>query len=912
MEGKAQNAPNLKTKLHQPPAEDDLVSRSRLFLRLDKGLQRPLTLVSAPAGYGKSILVSSWLKTCEYPHVWVSLDERDSQFELFLGYFLGAIESLFPAAVPETRAMAKTGKVKSLPKLAEKLANELEQVQQKFVLVLDDYHHIQDQAVNGLLSELLNHHSRQLHLVLISRQDPPLPIAIFRARRQLTEIRVQDIRFTSSETLAFLEMVSKEPVEESIATAWAEKTEGWVTGLRLTALGLRHQDGINVGILKFEREAHYVMDYLFSEVFAVQPLAVRRYLVRTAIVDRFCASLCDALFDPASERGRREMDGKDFLALVQAKNLFVVPLDSANRWFRFHHCFKQLLQNQLKLLSNHDDISLFHGRASKWFTTHDLADEALDHALAGGNHQAAAHLVEKAGFRAMENQQWPRIEEWLQRLPDDVVDQHVGLVILKAWTYQVRSRIKEMAETLEKADFLLQKAPPSLDDLQFFKGCWAALRCFNHYLELDNEKSLDFSRQAVALIPDGYPLLRAFASVFQARALQMAGHIQDAVAVMHQSLDDQNLKGNNSQALLLTGLCFINWQEAHLPALRLTAKGLLTLGEESGMPEIQARGRFFMGLVHYQRNELDQAEQMLASLWDHQYVQKTWNFFNSAFALALTYQAQGRPRKAYEVADWVVDHAMQIQNAFPMQVGQAFWAELALRQGRQKEAEIWAQRFMPGSSHAHYRFYQPQLTLAKILMSTQIPETLQKASKSLVSIENFADATHNRPVKMTVLALQALLLEQNGDRASAFEKLKKSITMADSGHCLRPLLDLGPQLGDLLRRLLERGWTNGFAASLLSAFSGETQQGIPDDVPAEESPVSSPKPIHPATPLTNREILVFQQLAQHLQNKEIAENLFISHETVKTHLKNIYRKLEVNNRQKAISRGRALGLLDHD
>ena len=213
MVGNEQDIPNLSTKLRQPPASDDLVSRLRLFRRLNKGLQRPLTLVSAPAGYGKSILVSSWLETCDCPNVWVSLDKRDNQFGLFLGYFLSAIESLFPAAVSKTRALAKAGGPQSLPMLAANLVNELEQIQHNFVLVLDNYHHIQDQTVNGLLAELLDHPPRRLNLVLISRRDPSLSIANLRARKQLTEIRVQDIRFSSSETLTFLEMVSKNPLK---------------------------------------------------------------------------------------------------------------------------------------------------------------------------------------------------------------------------------------------------------------------------------------------------------------------------------------------------------------------------------------------------------------------------------------------------------------------------------------------------------------------------------------------------------------------------------------------------------------------------------------------------------------------------------------------------------------------------
>lgn len=912
MVGNLGKTPNLSTKLRQPLIGNDLVPRPRLFQRLDRGVQRPLTLVSAPAGYGKTTLVSSWLDNSGCQRAWLSLDELDNHFDLFLDYFLAAIESLFPGALSKTRALAKNGEMLSLPRLAAVLVNELEQIRQNFVLVLDNYHHIQDAGIDGLLATLLGHPSQWLHLVLITRRAPSLSVVNLRARQQITEILVPDLRFTSTETLAFLEMVTEEQVEEATATAWTERTEGWITGLRLAVFGLRQHDGLKAEALKTRSEAPYVMDYLLSEVFSVQPLAVRRYLLRTAILNRFCACLCETLFDATRERGIRKMDGDDFISWLRDNNLFCVPLDSENHWFRFHRCFGQLLQKQLKFLSNHDDIALFHSRASRWFAARGLTDEGLNHALAGGDHQNAAHLVEKVGFEVMENQQWPRLEDWLQRLPNEVVDQHAGLLILKAWTYQLRYRINEMSSALDKAGVLLEKEYPSPERLPLLQGQWAALSCFKHYLELDSEKALSAARQAMELIPADHPWARAFAAVFQARTMQMAGKIQDAVAVMHWALDNQDLKGNSPQALLLTGLCFINWQEAHLPALRLTAKGLLTLGEESSQPEITARGKFFMGLLHYQRNELEQAEQMLSALVDYQYVQRTWNFFNSAFALSLTYQAQGRPRKAYEIADWVVDHAMQIQNSFPMQVGQAFWAELALRQGRKKEAERWAQRFRPGASHAHYRFYQPQLTLAKIQMLGRGPVERQEAADSLMRIENFAKATNNRPVMTTVLALQALWLDQNGEQSAAVAKLQASLAMAESGPCLRPFLDLGEQMADLLARYSAQGKAGEFALVLLAAFSDEPGEGVSSAGLAPRPPTPLSPSENLAEPLTSREIVVLKLLNKPMQNKEIAEELFISPETVKTHLKQIYKKMAVNTRHKAIIKGKALGLLGRD
>ncbi len=305
--------PLLRTKLHRPRVVRNHLHRQHLVDRLDQCLQRPLMLVSAPAGYGKSTLLAYWLETSDVPSAWVSLDKNDNNLHLFLAYFLDAVQTLFPGAGQNTEALLKAPNLPPLTVLAHSLINDLDQIDHSFILVLDDYHAISDKTVHGLIAELLQHPPAPLHLVISSRIDPPFPLARFRARSQMGEIRVRDLRFSPEETGAFLEQLIGEPVDGIITALLEEKTEGWVTGLCLAVLSLRHRSDLDRLVTNLPVENRFVTDYLLVELLTNQPEEIQDYLLATAILDRFCASLCDAVCVPGSRSLECKMGGRDFL-----------------------------------------------------------------------------------------------------------------------------------------------------------------------------------------------------------------------------------------------------------------------------------------------------------------------------------------------------------------------------------------------------------------------------------------------------------------------------------------------------------------------------------------------------------------------------------------------------------------------
>ncbi len=904
--------PLIRTKLHRPPVAKDHLHRQHLLDRLNRNLHRPLTLVSAPAGYGKSTLVSCWLEACDIPSAWVSLDENDNDLRMFLAYFLTAVQSIFPDTARKTQALLNSADLPPLSILARNLINELDQIDKAFILALDDYHFIGEKAVHDLLNELLNHPPASMHLVLTTRRDPPLPITTLRARGQMTEIRVQELRFSAEETALFLKDTLGATVDEVTAAALVDKTEGWITGLRLAALSLRHQSDLDRILDNLPTNNRLVMDYIIAEVLSQQPPPMQEYLLKTAILNRLCASLCDAVCLPDAELGACEFGGQEFLKTLVQTNLFVIPLDHQNRWFRYHHLFQQLLKHRLKRKFSPDNIDELHKRASAWFAGHDLIEEAFYHAIKGGDTAGAVKLVAQHRHELMNREQWHRLYRWIGQLPPDVIQEKFELLISKAWVYQRQGRLSETWAILDKLEeFSCIKNGESATD-SISCGEVQALRCFQHYVNAKGELAKASAQEALNKLPSQYYSARGFAILILALATQMSGDLNGAHRVVYEALQSEEASITNYKVILLAALCFIDWIAADLNSLRHTAARYLKHGRRHDLLETIIIGGYFSGITHYQRNELVLAENSLASVVNQQFIPNVGYFAHSAFALSLTYQAQGRTNQAIKTAASNIDYMLKTDNTALLEISKAFQAELALRQGRIAEADYWARNYNPNPFIPSFRYYVPQLTLAKVLLAQDTTTSRQQANELLCRLNDFFTSIHNNHTLVDVLALQALLHDVQGDEPAAMSALERAITLAEPGGLIRPFLDLGPQMFNLLNRLAKQNISVKYVGQLLTAFRKERTAPVrtsPDDV-SDTPRYSTNSPRDEA--LTNRELEILALLAQRMSNKEIAEKLFISPETVKRHTINIYGKLNVHNRREAVDRANALGILSLD
>ena len=442
----------LRTKLYRPRYSGDLVQRPHLIKRLDARGQRPLTLVSASAGYGKTTLISSWLETCETPSAWLSLDEQDDDLVTFLTYFIAAIQTMFPATCQNTMALLNAATLPPLPVLGRSLINELDQLEPAFKLVLDDFHFILDKAVYDLLNELLRYPPRPLHLVVITRHDPSMLVSTLRARGKMIEIRSRDLRFTAVETAALLQQMLGVELDEATVANLTRKTEGWVTGLCLSILSLRHRDDLDRLLRSLPENLHlHVADYLMAEVVSGQPPAIQEFLMKTSILDWLNGPLCDVV----AELDEPECNGQAYLEWLHNANLFTLPLSDQQGSYRYHHLFQEHLQNQLKRRYKPEEIASMHTRASTWFAKTGLVGEALRHALAVGDATVAADLVTKHRHELMNQERWRLLERWQNLLPREDVEKKVKLLLTQAWLMASKFRYEEIPPILERVEIIL-------------------------------------------------------------------------------------------------------------------------------------------------------------------------------------------------------------------------------------------------------------------------------------------------------------------------------------------------------------------------------------------------------------------------------------------------------------------------
>jgi LuxR family maltose regulon positive regulatory protein len=815
------------------------------------------------------------------------------------------------------------------------LLNELADIDQPYVLVLDDYHTIRERSIRELLTALLRHPPEGMHLVLATRRDPLLPLARLRAKGLVTEIRTEDLRFTLEEAAAFLRQWIESPVDEATISILEKTTEGWVTGLRLVVLSVRHRGDLESLVAGLQGSSHYVTEYLMSEVLTRQPPDLQDFLVRSSILDRFCAPLCDAVrfgsgatalrvgpTEPPEQFGGTALvtsdevgqSGQALLERLAEANLFLVPLDDEGHWFRYHHLFQQFLLNRLKQQLPSGDIATLHTQAADWFAQNVLIEEALYHTLATNDSSRAVQLVAQHRHTLMNRDQWQRLARWLRLFSRQVAEAEPELLVLDAWLKQVRWQTKEMLAVLDRAETLLaQPSSPGGEDAEsHLQAEIDALRTASLLFSADLESGLAHGRRTLANLPRNRYYVRGYATMLMGCAYQMTGDLDAAVALATDGLLEMP-RNEMFHTRLLGMLCMVYWMDADLENLWLSATRCLEISQELDAVLSLTASRHFQGCVHYHRNDLVAAEQAFRDVVDRRYATHALTFAYCAVGLASTYQAQGWPDRAREVVDSAITFMLETHSNIMLPVVQAFQAELAARQGRLAEADRWAsqaessrlQQSLPG-------FYAPQLALPKVLLTQDTEESRQQAADLLAQLRGFVETIHNTRFLIEVLALQALLHQVQDEESAALDALEQAISLAQPGGFVRLFVDLGSKLEPLLAQLSQNGVAPAYIAQILAAFG----RSAPTDEDPTMADTRQPthRKAHPelVETLTNREIDVLLLLAERKTNKEISGELGISTETVKRHASNLYRKLDVHNRRQAATRARSLGILPAD
>ncbi len=883
----------LATKLYIPPSRQRVVLRPRLVQRLNEGLAagHKLTLVSAPAGFGKTTLVSEWVAGCGRPVAWLSLDEGDSDPSRFLAYLIAALQTVAPGVGDGVLAVLQSPQPPPLESTLTALLNDIATIPSDVVLVLDDHHVLDAKPVDDALAFLVEHQAPQLHLVVATREDPALPLARLRARGQLTELRAADLRFTPSEAADFLNQVMGLNLTADDIAALETRTEGWIAGLQLAAISLQGRTDVARFIATFAGSNRFVLDYLLEEVLQRQSEPVQTFLLRTSILGRLCGPLCDAVLLDASA------SGQETLEYLERANLFIVPLDNERRWYRYHHLFAELLRQRLhqSLAPSGGDegrsMAAYHIRASQWYEDNALEIEAFHHAAAANDIERAERLIIGGRIPQHSRAAVTAVFDWLDSLPRTVLDARPWLWVRSATVALNAGRTTGVEEKLQAAETALQSADLD-DETRDLIGQIAAARATLALANYQPEAMINQAHRALEYLhPDNLPSRgRAF------RALGFAYQLQGDRAAARQAYTEaitiRQASGNiNLTVSATTGLGNVQESENQLYQAAETYRcSLELLGDQARSNADQE----FIGLarISYEWNDLDAAEQygQQSLQLARQYVGTIDRFVLSEVFLARLRLAR---RDVAGAAAMLAETEQSVrQNGFVRRMPEVAAAQVLtlLQQGDVAAAAHVAQAHDLPLSQARVHLAQGDPSAALAVLEPYRRRVEERA---------WADE------QLKTMILQAVAFDALGERSRAVELLDAALAVAEPGGFIRIFVDEGAPMARLLREAASRGVRPEYARRLLAAYPV-------DDAERAASPAARIAGSRLAEPVSSRELEVLALIAKGLTNQEIALRLYLSLHTVKAHARSIYAKLGVSSRTQAVARGRALGYLSED
>lgn len=872
--------PILATKLYIAPPRPGMVVRSRLLARLDEALQRKLTLVSAPAGFGKTTLLNEWVAASAHPVAWLSLDEADNDPYRLLMHLIAALQTLMPEPNPSLPRMFQSPQPPPIEIILTALLNDLSTLPHPFVLILDDYHVLDSRPVDDAFTFLLDYLPPHMHLIIATREDPQFPLARLRARGQLTELRVTELRFNRPEAAGFLNQMMELNLSADDIAALETRTEGWIAGLQLAAISMQGQADTAAFIRSFTGSHHFVMDYLVEEVLGQQSEDVQTFLLHTSILDRLCGPLCEAVV------GWGAGSGQETLTYLQHANLFIVPLDNERRWFRYHHLFADLLRGRLRHSLGADaerQIDGLHLRASQWYEDNGLDLEAFHHSAAAHDIPRTERLIDRKGILLHLGGTVTAILNWMGSLPREVMDARPSLWARYGAMLLVNGHTTGVDEKLNAAEAAID--PAANDDAT--RQTWGLIHTARATLALTRYQIDGIFRHAQLALDtlDASKLtLRANVHWTLGFAYGALKDYTSARRVLTEAIALSQQAGDPFTYILATiGLGQLQESEYQLYQSAETFRHVVQL---AGDQPQQIIGEAHIGLarIQYEWNDLDAAEkharQSLALA--RQYDSVIDRYIFSEVFLARLKLARGNVDAA--AAMLAQSHQAALEKNFIHRLPDIAAAQVLtlIRQHELAEAAHVAQT------------HSLPLSQARVFLAQADPDA------ALIALEPLREQFSRVGWVDEALSLSVLLMlahQQRGDTAQALSQLEAALRVAEPGGFIRLFIDEGPPMAALLAEAAARGILPGYIGRLLAAF--EAQAG-------GQSPGAAHGLIEPLSP---RELEVLRLIAHGLSNQEISARLFLALDTVKGHNRRIFDKLDVQRRTEAVARARELGLL---
>ena len=910
----------LATKLYIPSARTGILSRSRLAEQIEFGLLRPLVLISAPAGYGKTTLLSTWVADCKYPVGWLTLDQGDNDPVRFWQYIGAALKKANDRLGKSLHSALFSVQTPDLEQIIIELVNNIATSNKKLILVLEDYHVIDNAEVHASINFLLDHIPPEVHLIITTRSDPPLHLGLRRGRGQIAEIRSANLRFTPDETTEYINHIMQLALTDEDVISLAQRTEGWIAGLQLAVLSLQQQTDKHAFVTAFTGDDRYVMDYLLEEVIQRQPSEIQTFLLKTSCLERLSGPLCQAV--------TAQTDSQSILVYLEQSNLFVTSLDNRRYWYRYHQLLADLLRRRLHKLFSPQEQSDLVQRACTWYVSEGLIVEAVSQAIASSEYPLAAELLEQYVVTVFFSSETMLVHHWLRSLPEDVLRQSPLLCTAFAntcahfGTFQ-KEALQQTAYWLDAAEKALIIPTPDRPNDALTRGFIGLSRAYLSLWRRDPPQiTMDLAKRALAdLPPEG---ISSSDQNFQ----RLRSGLTNNLGISYTTLGDEV---SGLQAFIETQrigeACgdWLNWYTAvanqslilshhgRLPEALVVCRNALPEEAHNG-GQLQHAAPYaavlyqMIGQIHLERNELDKAEEALRKcLQLSRFIAAGDWQANSCISLSRLWLAQGNLAEAFSVLDQVKSESTRARVTIDTWKVRLWLVDSSEHPEVISHALEWAAGKSLQAFEPYWTSFET-LTLIRVRITQHwlIVKHTSDALPDMQVLQDFlaeeirAAVTSDNIARLIELhLLQSLAWHAMNHLSKARESLLSSLEAAMPGGYVLLFVEGGDPVKKMLNRLSgdlrDRPQLASYVSRILSAFESVTRKPTQVDGLIE--------------PLTERELEVLRYIAEGGSNPEIARRLFVSPNTLKAHSQNIFRKLNVHNRLQAVNRARELGLM---
>jgi len=917
----------LSTKLYIPQPRANAIARLRLTEKLVSGANQPgsFTLLSGPAGFGKTTLLSEFVARLKRPVAWLSLDEGDNDPIRFWTYLIVACQTVQDGVGESALALFSAPQPLPVEAIPSILINDLAELDHDLILILDDFHTIQNETIHSAFSFLLEHLPRKLHIVVSTRVDPPWLLARFRARNQLIEVRAQDLRFNTEEAASFLNRLMRLNLSTEDVAALEERTEGWVAGLQLAALSMKGRSDIAGFVKAFTGSHVYIAEYLVEEVLKQQPQDVQEFLLQTSILERLNARLCEAVTGC--------QDGQAVLMALQRANLFVIPLDDEGQWFRYHHLFADLLKARLRQSLPADAIAALHQRASAWNEQAGMVPEAIEHALAATEYSYALQLIEKIALPMILNAYFQTVEDWLRTIPPEYLRESPRVNLAIAWMHLLRRNFAQAAPHLERLQRIFSTLEKSEIDPSL-EGEWLALQSMLLNAQGKAVESIDLAEQALKILPEGETQVRSMTYMGLAQAYEQTLDYERAAEACELIIQQGHAAGDLPSemfGLSYLGLMYVQQGKLHA-AEEIASVSLQRIERTGSFSPFSATLYGELAQVYYHWHQLEKARGHFSRSVE---LSKLGGFSDAEIYhhvfLSRLLQMEGDLQASVQEIEKALDRMQTAAPAFVNEevISQQVSIYLALKRlaAAQSALKVYGFKFdgnfshpelapEAGIPHALGMLYDSALRILLYQGAAQDdPEVFRHGIELAGLVIEGSLRCRHLPIVLKTLLLRSQLHAALGNEQAALVDVTRALELAEPEGFVSIFIDERPHTAEALRSLLERhltgGVAEGYIQDILAAFPKSQSSRIDYTARVQADVVVTPTEDAMALvePLTKRELEVLRLIAEGDSNRAIAEKLLITVSAVKKHTSNIFGKLNVDSRTQAVARARQLRLL---